>query len=125
MSYRFIVQLGNVTDVTHSIILVDNSLISLQKDMTDELLSETRYEKKYLIVRDRELYKGFLKSRTEFEHNLSQALTLGVSPAVRDALNRAADFHLTYNSLFKEEAEYHRAGCATTARGTRKKRSVR
>jgi two-component system sensor histidine kinase GlrK len=96
--------------VTHSIILVDNALISLQKDMADELLSETRYEKKYLIVRDRALYQGFLKSRTEFERNLSKALMLSVSPEVRDALNRAARFHVTYNSLFKEEAEYHKAG---------------
>jgi signal transduction histidine kinase len=112
MSYRFISQLGSVTDVAHSIILVDNSLISIQKDMTDELLSETRYEKKYLIVRDRALYQGFLKSRTEFERNLSEARTLSVSPEVWDALNRAADFHLTYNSLFKEEAEYNKAGAS-------------
>ena len=110
MSMHFIWQLGRVTDVTHSIILVDNALISLQKDMTDELLSETRYEKKYLIVRDRALYRGFLKSRTEFEHNLSKALMLSLSPEVHDALNRAADFHVTYNSIFKEEAEYHKAG---------------
>ena len=110
LSFYFIVQLGSVTDVTHSIILVDNSLISLHKDMMDELLSETRYEKKYLIVRDRALYQGFLKSRTEFEHNLGKARMLSAGPAVRDALNRAADFHLTYHSLFKEEAEYLRAG---------------
>ncbi len=110
MSFHLIVQLGRVTDVTNSIILADNALIGLQKDMADELLSETRYEKKYLIVRDRALYQGFLKSRTEFERNLSKALMLGVSPEVRDALNRAASFHVTYHSLFKEETEYHKAG---------------
>jgi signal transduction histidine kinase len=116
MSMHFIWQLGRLTDVTHSIILVDNSLISIQKDMTDELLSETRYEKKYLIVRDRALYQGFLKSRTEFEQNLSKALMLDVSPEVRDALNRAANFHVTYNSLFKEEVENHRAGVSYNRR---------
>src|SRR5512147_1812267 len=110
MSVHFIWQLGRLTDVTHSITFVDNSLIGLQKDMTDALLSETSYEKKYLILRDRALYQGFLKSRTEFEQNLSRALVLSVSPEVRDALNGAARFHATYNSLFKEEAEQYSAG---------------
>jgi two-component system sensor histidine kinase GlrK len=112
MSMHFIWQLGRVTEVTHFIILVDNALISLQKDMTDELLSETRYEKKYLILRDRALYQGFLKSKTEFENNLSKALWLSATPEVRDALNRTEDFHVTYNALFQEETEYHKAGAS-------------
>jgi signal transduction histidine kinase len=110
MSVYSIMQLGNVMDVTRSIIMVDNSLISLQKEMTDALLSETRYEKKYLIVRDRALYRGFLKSQAEFEHTLSQARALGASAAVQEALNNADDLHLIYWSLFKEEAEYLKPG---------------
>jgi two-component system sensor histidine kinase GlrK len=110
MSVYSIMQLGNVMDVTRSIIMVDNSLISLQKDMTDALLSETRYEKKYLIVRDRALYRGFLKSRAEFEHTLGQARALGASASVRDALNNADDQHLIYWSLFKDEADYLKPG---------------
>jgi two-component system sensor histidine kinase GlrK len=108
MSFYFIVQLGSVTDVTHSIILVDNSLVSLHKDMMDALLSETRYEKKYLIVQDQALYQGFHKSRTEFERNLDTARELSAGPEVRDALHRAAVLHSAYQSLFKREAEYLR-----------------
>lgn len=110
MSVYAIVQLGRVMDATRSIILVDNSLISLHKDLTDALLSETRYEKKYLIVQDRSLYEGFLKAKTEFERSLDQARTLGSFSGARDALNDAADFHLVYSSLFREETESLKSG---------------
>jgi two-component system sensor histidine kinase GlrK len=114
MSVYAIVQLGRVTDVTRSIILVDNSLMSLHKDLTDTLLSETRYEKKYLIEQDRALYEGFLKSKGEFEHYLSEARLLSVPREARDALNNVADFHLTYYALFQEEAEYLKDGLPYT-----------
>jgi two-component system sensor histidine kinase GlrK len=110
MSVYSILQLGKVMDVTNSIIMVDNSLISFHKDMTDALLSETRYEKKYLIVRDLALYRGFLKSRAEFEHSLGQARALGADTPVRDALDKAEDHHLIYWSLFQEEADHLKAG---------------
>ncbi len=103
MSVYAIVQLGSVTDVTRSIIMVDNSLISLHKDLTDAILSETRYEKKYLIIQDRALYEGFLKSKGEFEHSLDEARLLDVSSEARDALNNVADLHLVYCSLFGEQ----------------------
>ncbi len=110
MSVYAIVQLGSVTDVTRSIIMVDNSLISLHKDLTDAILSETRYEKKYLIIQDRALYEGFLKSKGEFEHSLDEARLLDVSSEARDALNNVADLHLVYCSLFGDEIEYLKNG---------------
>lgn len=110
MSIYAIMQLGSVTDVTQSIIQVDNALISLHKDLTDSLLSETRYEKKYLIVQDQAYYEGFLKSRAEFDHYLHEARALSDYPEAREALIRVADLHLTYSSLFAEEVEYLKDG---------------
>jgi CHASE3 domain sensor protein len=110
MSVYAIVQLGRVTDVTRSIILVDNTLLSLSKDLTDALLSETRYEKKYLIVQDQALYEGFLKSKGQFEHYLREALLLSDSTSVRDTLNNVADLHLTYFALFQDETGYLKDG---------------
>jgi two-component system sensor histidine kinase GlrK len=110
MSVYTIVELGQVTDVTRSIILVDNPLISIHKDLTDALLSETRYEKKYLIVRDRALYEGFLKSKGEFERSLREALQLDISSEVRAILNTVSDYHLTYTALFNDEVDFLRDG---------------
>lgn len=112
MSLYAIVQLGRVTDVTQSIIQVDNPLIIIHKELTDALLSETRYEKKYLIVRDKALYDGFLKSKKDFEHQLDEALRLDIPESARAALNAAADRHLVYFSLFNNEVDYLREGAA-------------
>jgi two-component system sensor histidine kinase GlrK len=110
MSMYAIVQLGRVTNVTRSIILVDTPLMGLHKDLTDALLSETRYEKKYLIVQDRALYDGFEKSRGEFEHYIGEARHMTIPRELEEALNKVADLHLTYYSLFKEEAEFLKQG---------------
>ncbi len=114
MSMYTIVQLGRVIDVTHSIILVDDPMISLHKDLSDALLSETRYEKKYLIEPDPALYEGFLKSKGEFERYLSEARMRNVSSEVRQALNNVADFHMTYVALFEEERGYLKDGLKYT-----------
>ena len=110
MSVYAIVQLGRVTDVTRSIILADNSLISLQKDMTDALLSETRYEKKYLIIQDRALFDGFLKSTRDFEQYLQEASQLRVSEEEKAVLVTVAKMHQTYQHLFEEELAFLKAG---------------
>jgi two-component system sensor histidine kinase GlrK len=106
MSVYAIVQLGRVTDTTRSIINVDNSLIGLHKDLTDALLSETRYEKKYLIVQDRLLFEGFLKSRSEFEQYLKDAFLLDLSDEAKTALTNAANQHNIYVRLFYDELNY-------------------
>jgi two-component system sensor histidine kinase GlrK len=110
MSVYAIVQLGRVTNVTRSIIMVDTPLMGLHKDMTDALLSETRYEKKYLIVQDQALYDGFQKSRGEFEHYLGEARHMTIPRELKEALNKVAELHQTYYSLFREETEFLKQG---------------
>ena len=55
----------------------DNPLLDLHKNLSDALLSEQRYEKKYLIMRDDLLYRGFERSRDEFDQHLRDALRRG------------------------------------------------
>ncbi|HEY6010921.1 MAG TPA: histidine kinase dimerization/phospho-acceptor domain-containing protein, partial [Nitrospirota bacterium] len=109
MSIYAIVQLGSVTDVTRSI-MVDNQLVSLHKDLTDALLSETRYEKKYLIMQDGALYDGYLKSRGEFELSLHDARALDIPREAREALNKVAELHQVYSALFQDETGYLKEG---------------
>ena len=67
MSIYAVIQLGRVADITRSIVGIDSSLINLHKELTDALLSEARYEKKYLILKDQALLDGFFKSNKDFE----------------------------------------------------------
>jgi two-component system sensor histidine kinase GlrK len=110
VSVYAIIQLRYVRDVTQSIIAVDNPLLDLHKNLSDALLSEQRYEKKYVIMQDAVLYDGFLKSKAEFEQYLRDAGRIAGSADLNAVLARAADLHLTYQSLFNEEAGYLRSG---------------
>lgn len=122
MSIYAVFLLGRVADVTRSIIGIDSSLVNLQKELTDALLSETRYEKKYLILQDRALLDGFFKSNKDFERALAEARLLNSGPETRAALHKAFTHHQAYQALFREEAEHLASGHRyDTARYTREK----
>lgn len=104
-----IVQLDMVKNVTHSILL-DNYLIDLQKDLSDDLLSEARYEKKFVIMRDRSLRESFLDSKNSFEQHLAEAGMLSNSGEVKAVLARVKDLHDNYQSLCEAETGYLKAG---------------
>ncbi len=110
VSIYAVVQLRQVHEVTQSVMTTDNPLLDLHKDLSDALVSEQRYEKKYLIMRDDLLYRGFERSRTEFEKHLSDALRVAGSREQRAVLARAARLHQVYRSLVTEEAGFVRAG---------------
>jgi two-component system sensor histidine kinase GlrK len=105
-----IVQLGGIRGVIQSIILVDTSLVDIHKNLTDTLLSETRNEKKFVIMQDDALYAGFIAADGDFEALLRKAVALTDSPEVRAVLDRIADLHSSYRALFEEEAGLLRAG---------------
>jgi len=109
-SFYAIFQLGRIRDVIHSIILVDTSIVDIHKNLTDALLSETRYEKKFVIMNDPALYDGFVGANREFEDLLGQAVARADSPEVKAVLNGIEDLHYEYRALFEEEAGLLRAG---------------
>ena len=109
VSVYAILQLRHVQEVTQSVIATDNPLLDLHKNLSDALLSEQRYEKKYLIMRDDLLHRGFQRSREEFERHLRDALRMA-GKEQRTVLARASRLHFTYQSLVKEEAGFVRAG---------------
>jgi two-component system sensor histidine kinase GlrK len=110
MSVYAVVQLGVVTDTTHSIIRVDNGLVNLQKEMTDELLSETRYERKYVILQDRTLFEGFQKSRSDFGRALATAIRLDGGDDAWALLRTITEQHNNYVALFLDEAGQLKSG---------------
>ncbi len=110
VSVYAIVQLGSIRDMIHSVILVDTSLVDIYKNLSDALLSETRYEKKFVIMNDPALYEGFLGANREFEDLLNQAFGRADSDDVKAVLSEIADLHDDYRALFEEEAGTLKAG---------------
>ncbi len=110
VSVYAVIQLGYVRDVTQSVIMNDNPLVDLHKELSDALLSEERYEKKHVIMRDPALFAGFFKSAEAFERSLREAEALAAAPELKQVLGRADRLHREYRALVQEEAAYLKAG---------------
>jgi two-component system sensor histidine kinase GlrK len=110
VSLYSIIQLGHVKEITHSIILLDNGLLDLHKIMADALLSESRYEKKFIIMQDPALYRNFLASRKDFERYLDEATALANFTALKDLLARLKARHQAYQALIAKEVAFLKAG---------------
>ncbi len=110
VSVYAIIQLRAVRDVTNSVIAVDNALLDFHKNLSDALLSETRYDKKFVIMRDAALYEGFLTSKAEFEKYLADAMRTADTPGMQEVLARVAALHADYQARFAEEAVFIREG---------------
>ncbi len=116
MSVYTIVQLGRVRDVTHTIILVDNEILDLHKSLTDDVVAETRNEKKFVIMRDPALYDQFVAARDEFDRQFERIAFLADSPALQNVLASLGEHHNRYQALFSAEAGYVKAGSTYDAK---------
>jgi two-component system, NtrC family, sensor histidine kinase GlrK len=111
MSAYAIYQLGKVNDVTYSILLIDNPLIDLQKTLSDALLSETRQEKKFLLLRDPSFYEGFHRSSDDFSRSMlkAQQLSAPAPPAMKKLIADINDLHEQYRARVSGEVELLRS----------------
>jgi two-component system sensor histidine kinase GlrK len=105
-----IFQLEQFGNVTNSILYIDNRITDYEKKITDSLLSQIRYERKYVITKDESLYDQFLSAKEDFIKYLDEAIQLSDTPQKRDLLEQIRDGHTYYQSLFDREVEYLRAG---------------
>ncbi len=106
VSIYMIFRLVQFESITHSILEVDHRMEDLEKKLTDSLLSQMRYEKKYMVTRDAALYGQFLVARNEFNGYLEEVLKLPDASSSEDLLNKLKAHHQTYQKLIEEEAGY-------------------
>ena len=95
-------RLDQFDGLTRSILNVDHNILDSIKQLSDSLLSEIRYERKFVIAKDEALYREFLKFKADFENSLSEALTLANGPAA-EILNQIRADHSHYQSLVSKE----------------------
>ena len=97
-------QLDRADEITHSILNVDRHLVEMEKGFTDSLLSQVRFEKKFMLLRDENLFSQFLLAGQEFEGLMKEALDLAPSKYTRDLLELAQGNYQKYRALVEEEA---------------------
>lgn len=106
-----IFRLHKLSQVTHSI-LNDNRVINQSDKVTDSLLSEIRYEKKFVFIKDDALYGHFLLAKGDFEQNLNQIPNMTDSKDLLNLVSKIKQTHERYLALFEREVDYLRQGQA-------------
>ncbi|MDI6753350.1 MAG: ATP-binding protein [Thermodesulfobacteriota bacterium] len=109
ISVYAILQLQQFETTTRSIQELDNQVLESEKRLSDSLLSQMRYERKYLVVRDRVLYDQYLLASDDFRKNMDQALLLAVAFPQREILDKVKTYYEEYQSLIAEEMKFVQA----------------
>lgn len=109
VSVYAIAQLRQLEEVTHSILTIDNRLIDLEQKLTDILLSLMEYERKFIIIKDENLYDHFLLARGDFNKYFKELTSIVDTAQVKRLIMRIEQYHQRYQSLFSEEVKYLRS----------------
>ena len=70
------IKLNRLQYIRTSILTTDTQILDYEKKVTDALLSQMRYEKKFLITRDADLYDRFLENNHEVNQNIKELLAI-------------------------------------------------
>ncbi len=122
VSIYAIIQLSHLENVTKSILAVDYRLIEYEQKMSDHLLSMMRYEKKFVILKDEELYNNYQLSKNSFNNHLEQALPLANTDRSIDIINNIRNSYQHYLALFDTEAMHLRSGTDYSADNFKKEK---
>jgi two-component system sensor histidine kinase GlrK len=109
VSVYMIFQLVQFETITHSILEVDHRIEDLEKKLTDSLLSQMGFEKKYVVIKDEALYVQFLLAREDFKKYLEEVLIIAGGSPLRDLLTGLKASFQEYQALIEEEVGYIRA----------------
>lgn len=96
--------------VTRTVQEVDARLLAQEKQLTDTLLSQVQYERKFLIGKDRFLYDRFLLFHGDFQRQLANLRALASAGPLQPLVERIAQLHREYHALFEQEARRVRGG---------------
>jgi two-component system, NtrC family, sensor histidine kinase GlrK len=92
--------------VTGDILQIDNRMRDLQQKLADSILAQTRYERKYVITKDKELHKEFMLAETEISQRIQEAISIADTEHKKKSLVRIKDDYERYQSLFNEEVKW-------------------
>jgi len=81
-----VVKIRKFNKLTQQILLIDSRILQHGKKMTDSILSQSRFERKFILTRDRALYDQFLSGKETFHKMLNEALAIADTPYKKNVL---------------------------------------
>jgi two-component system, NtrC family, sensor histidine kinase GlrK len=98
-----ILKIRQFNKVTQHILLIDSRILQYEKKMIDSILSQSRFERKFILTRDPALYDQFLSGKEAFHKMLTGALVLADTSYKKDVLEELQKHFEDYHSLVEEE----------------------
>ncbi|MFO7607331.1 MAG: HAMP domain-containing sensor histidine kinase [Desulfurivibrionaceae bacterium] len=105
VSLFFIYQFSQFNKVIQSIMLNDTAVLEFSNQLSDALLSETRYDRKYVVLQNEQLYLNYLEAKADFEQLLNQATAAAKLADTKKLLREIHAEHLNFSKLVMEEKE--------------------
>ncbi len=106
MSIYAFVRIGQFNKVIQSVLMTNNRMMDYAGKLIDATLSQVRYEKKFIISKDKAFYKEFLSFKNEFDLYFEQAMLISDSSQTENILNAVRGSYQTYQSLMGEEIKH-------------------
>ncbi|HSB03859.1 MAG TPA: ATP-binding protein [Thermodesulfobacteriota bacterium] len=104
-----IVKIRQFNKTTKYILAVDNRILGYGKKLTDFILSQSRFERKFILTKDQAFYDQFLSAKEDFLRVLTETLVLADTSSKKDTLNQIKKEFENYQSLFDEEVKLVRS----------------
>ena len=105
VSLYFIYHISRFNQITRSIILNDTSISEYSNQLSDLLLSESRYDRKFVVLKDEELYGNYLQAKNEFDQLLEEALAKSTSGGINRFFHTISVQHEKFSRLVNTERE--------------------
>lgn len=87
---------------TNEILVQENRIQEYTRKLTDALLSQSRYEKKYAILKDPAIYNQYFQAQEDFRQQLAEARTAQGGARERMLMDQIAQGQKQYSSLIEE-----------------------
>jgi len=98
-----ILKLHELNARTRHIQRVDHRILDYEEKLTDSILSQIRYKKKYILTKDVALHDQFLSTKEDFHKFLSEALLIADTPEKKASLNNIKVHNEHLQSLIDKE----------------------
>jgi two-component system sensor histidine kinase GlrK len=112
VSIYAILKLHQLNSGTRHILMIDNRILDYGEKLADSVLSQLRYEKKYIITKDIVLYDQFLSAKRDFNKFLTEIFLIADTSVKRHSLNKVRSHYEHFQSLIDKEIEFFRGNQA-------------
>ncbi|OPY68860.1 MAG: Alkaline phosphatase synthesis sensor protein PhoR [Syntrophorhabdaceae bacterium PtaU1.Bin034] len=99
-------QLSLFSKVTGGILQFDHHMRDLGQKLGDSILVQTRYERKYIITKEKELHSQFMLAGKDFNKDINEALSIADTARKREMLSRVKNHYERYIGAFNKEVEF-------------------